>query len=205
LTRITAHAPPSEPYEGHELVRVTAVATERKYLTFHAGDVWVPLDQRGGALAATLLEAQSPDGFMAWGFFHTVFQKKEYGGDYIVEPMARAMLAHDPKLAADFKAKLAADTAFANNPNSRSIGSTAARRGTTRSGTCTRSRGRCTWCRKLPGAAAGHAARADPPAGDQRRSTIASGACRLSCVLPCFHGREIRRKPCATTMGSPCS
>ena len=120
MTRITAHAPPSEPYEGREPVRVTAVAMERQYRTFRAGDVWVPLDQRGGALAATLLEAQSPDGFMAWGFFHTVFQKKEYGGDYIVEPMARAMLAHDPKLAAEFKTKLAADTAFANNPNARS-------------------------------------------------------------------------------------
>jgi hypothetical protein len=56
---------------------------------------------------------------MAWGFFETVFQKKEYGGDYVVEPMARAMLAHDPKLAADFKAKLAADTAFAADPNAR--------------------------------------------------------------------------------------
>jgi hypothetical protein len=46
----------------------------------------VPLDQRGVRCAATLLEAQSPDGFMAWGFFLTVFQKKEYGGDYVVEP-----------------------------------------------------------------------------------------------------------------------
>src|SRR5262245_51238719 len=117
MTRITGHTVPAEPYEGRATVRVTAVATERQLRGFRAGDVWVPLDQRGGALAATLLEAQSPDGFMAWGFFHTVFQKKEYGGDYVVEPMARAMMAHDPKLAADFKAKLAADTAFANNPN----------------------------------------------------------------------------------------
>jgi hypothetical protein len=100
-------------------VRVTAVSTERQVRSFRAGDVWVPLDQRGGALAATLLEAQSPDGFMAWGFFLTVFQKKEYGGDYVVEPMARAMMAHDPKLAADFKTKLQSDSTFAKDPSAR--------------------------------------------------------------------------------------
>jgi murein tripeptide amidase MpaA len=120
MTRVTGHTIAAEPYEGRANVRVTAVATERQYRTFRAGDVWVPLDQRGGALAATLLEAQSPDGFMAWGFFLTVFQKKEYGADYVVEPMARAMMAHDPKLAADFRAKLEADSAFAKDPGARS-------------------------------------------------------------------------------------
>jgi hypothetical protein len=99
---------------------MTAVSMERQLRSFRAGDVWVPLDQRGSALAATLLEAQSPDGFMAWGFFLTVFQKKEYGADYIVEPMARAMMDHDPKLAADFRAKLQSDTAFAKDSNARS-------------------------------------------------------------------------------------
>ena len=56
---------------------------------------------------------------MAWGFFDTVFQKKEYGADYVVEPMARAMLAHDPALAAEFRARVNADTAFAKDPNAR--------------------------------------------------------------------------------------
>jgi len=119
MTRITGHTVPGEPYEGRALVKVTAVSMERQLRNFHAGDVWVPLDQRGGALAATLLEAQSPDGFMAWGFFHTVFQRKEYGGDYVIEPMARAMMAHDPKLAADFRTKVESDTAFAKDPSAR--------------------------------------------------------------------------------------
>jgi hypothetical protein len=120
MTRITGHAVTTEPYEGRANVRVTAVSTERQLRSFRAGDVWVPLDQRGGALAATLLEAQSPDGFMAWGFFLTVFQRKEYGENYLVEPMARAMLDHDAKLAADFRTKLQSDTAFAKDPAARS-------------------------------------------------------------------------------------
>ena len=120
MTRVTGHTVAAEPYEGRANVKVTAVSMERQLRSFRAGDVWVPLDQRGSALAATLLEAQSPDGFMAWGFFLTVFQKKEYGADYIVEPMARAMMDHDPKLAADFRAKLQTDTAFAKDSNARS-------------------------------------------------------------------------------------
>jgi hypothetical protein len=109
----------NEPYEGREPVRVTAVQTERQVRTFRAGDVWVPLDQRGGALVAQLLEAQAPDGFMAWGFFLPVFQKKEWGGDYVVEPMARAMIARDPRLEIEFRAKVLADTAFAHDPGAR--------------------------------------------------------------------------------------
>jgi hypothetical protein len=119
MTRVTDRTQSPESYEGRQGVRVLATQTERQVRSFRAGDVWVPLDQRGGALAVNLLEAQAPDGFMAWGFFSTVFQKKEYGGDYVVEPLARAMLAREPKLAADFRAKLESDSTFAKDPNAR--------------------------------------------------------------------------------------
>jgi hypothetical protein len=117
MTRVTGRS--TEPYEGRAIVRVSAASNERQFRAFRAGDVWVPLDQRGGALAANLLEAQAPDGFMAWGFFLSVFQKKEWGADYVVEPMARAMMARDPKLAADFRAKVASDSAFARDAGAR--------------------------------------------------------------------------------------
>jgi hypothetical protein len=67
----------------------------------------------------SLLEAQAPDGFLAWGFFSTIFQPKEYGEGYVIEPMARAMMSHDPQLAAEFRAKVASDSAFAANPGAR--------------------------------------------------------------------------------------
>ena len=118
MTRVTDYKP-APTFEGRTGVQVAATRTERQWRGFRPGDVWVPLDQRGGPLAVQLLEAQTPDGFLAWGFFNTVFQRKEYGADYVVEPMARMMLQRDPKLAAEFKAKLAADTAFAGNPQAR--------------------------------------------------------------------------------------
>ena len=119
MTRVTDRTSPSETYENRLAVRVLATRTERQVRSFRAGDVWVPLDQRGGPLAVTLLEAQSPDGFLAWGFFSTIFQKKEYGGDYVVEPMARAMMERDPKLAAEFRAKVESDSTFAKDPSAR--------------------------------------------------------------------------------------
>ncbi len=120
MARVTDRTTSAEAFEGRHNVRVFAAPNERQVRTFRAGDVWVPLDQRGGALAVALLEAQAPDGFLAWGFFSTVFQRKEYGEAYVVEPMARAMMARDPKLAADFRAKLASDSVFAADPSARS-------------------------------------------------------------------------------------
>src|ERR1041385_5960330 len=119
MTRILDHTGSAEAYEGRHNVPAAVTRIERQVRTFRPGDVWVPTDQRGGDLVVNLLEAQAPDGFIAWGFFETVFQKKEYGGDYVVEPLARAMLARDPALAAEFKAKVAADTAFAKDPVAR--------------------------------------------------------------------------------------
>ena len=120
MVRVTDRTLAPEPFEGRQNVRVLATRTERQLRTFRAGDQWVPLDQRGGLLAVALLEAQSPDGFLAWGFFSTIFQRKEYGEPYVVEPMARAMMARDAKLAAEFRAKVAADSAFAKDPYARS-------------------------------------------------------------------------------------
>jgi len=119
MTRVTDRTLATEPFEGRQNVRVLATRTERQWRSFRAGDQWVPLDQRGGLLAVSLLEAQAPDGFLAWGFFSTIFQRKEYGEAYVIEPMARAMMSHDPKLAAEFRAKVASDTAFAKNAGAR--------------------------------------------------------------------------------------
>lgn len=105
--------------EGHHMIRVGKVKLERRRRDYRAGDWWVPLDQRSGALAVTMLEAQSPEGLLAWNFFDTIFMHKEYGEDYVVEPIARAMLASDPALAKEFAAKLAADSSFARSPAAR--------------------------------------------------------------------------------------
>jgi len=110
-------APRSE--EGHRPIIVTRVALERRVRDYAPGDVWVPLDQRSAAVAVHLFEAQAPDGLMYWNVFDTVLERKEYGEDYVVEPIARRMLREDPALEREFRARVAADTTFAKSPNAR--------------------------------------------------------------------------------------
>ena len=120
MARIMDWSAPAQPNEGHHPVQVKAVTFERQWRSFRAGDAWVPLDQRGALVAMHLCEAQAPDGLVAWNAFDTVLEHKEYGEDYVVEPLAIEMLAKHPELAAEVRAKLAADSSFAANPWARS-------------------------------------------------------------------------------------
>jgi hypothetical protein len=105
--------------EGHHPTKVVRIALEKRVRIFRAGDVWVPLDQRSAMVAVHLFEAEAPDGLMYWNAFDTVFEFKEYGEAYVVEPMARKMLAADTALAREFESRLAADTAFAHSDSLR--------------------------------------------------------------------------------------
>ena len=91
--------------------------TEKRALG--AGALFVPINQPLARLAMGLLEPQAPDSFAAWGEFNNAFEQKEYMEDYVAEEVARAQLAADPALAAEFAAKLRDDPAFAGNPAAR--------------------------------------------------------------------------------------
>ena len=100
-------------------VPLTATVTrERRMETWPAGSVRVPADQPLAALAALWLEAESPDGALAWGLFPGILQRTEYIEGYAIAPMADAML-RDPATKATFDAKLAADPAFAADGDAR--------------------------------------------------------------------------------------
>lgn len=106
------------PFEGRYTL-ATGVKAETRTETFPAGSVRVPTDQTLGDLAVALLEPESHDSFLAWGFFLEILQRTEYIEGYVLAPMAERMLAEDPKLKAEFEAKLGADPKFAANPAAR--------------------------------------------------------------------------------------
>jgi len=118
VERVTGWSWDARPDQGHRPVTIAGVATERRWRTFRPGDLWVPLDQRSAMIAVHLFEAQAPDGLAYWNAFDTVLEPKEYAEDYVIEPIARKMLA-DSALAREFRARLAADTAFAHSPAQR--------------------------------------------------------------------------------------
>jgi hypothetical protein len=102
--------------------RVPVTATfkhERRTETFPAGSVRVPSDQPLSLLAAAMLEPESQDSFLAWGFFPHILQRTEYVEGYVIAPLAEQMLASDPKLRAEFEKKLSTDPAFAANGTAR--------------------------------------------------------------------------------------
>ena len=106
------------PFEGRYTL-TTGVKAETRQESFPAGSVRVPTDQRLGDLAVALLEPQSNDSFVAWGFFLEILQRTEYIEGYVAGPMAERILANDLKLKSEFEAKLASDQRFATNPAAR--------------------------------------------------------------------------------------
>jgi hypothetical protein len=106
------------PFEGRSMpsFRVEMVKERR---TFPAGSVIVPLAQEWAGVAINLLEPEAPDSLVRWGFFNATFEQKEYGEDYVVEKLAREMLASNPQLRDEFEKKLASDPSFAANPRAR--------------------------------------------------------------------------------------
>ncbi|MFQ5462397.1 MAG: M14 family metallopeptidase [Phycisphaerae bacterium] len=106
------------PYEGRFRVSfdVEPIRESRHYA---AGSLYVPLEQRDARVVMHLFEPQAPDSLVSWGFFHPIFERKEYAEHYTLEKLARKMLANDPSLKQEFEQKLAADKEFAADPRAR--------------------------------------------------------------------------------------
>ena len=88
-------------------------------LTFPAGSAVIPLNQRLSKVVLEWLEPQGPDSAMAWGFFDPIFEQKEYGEAYVLEKLAREMMAKDPALKAEFEKQVETNPKLAASPMAR--------------------------------------------------------------------------------------
>ncbi len=103
------------PFEGRHTLTFKQAEIEQTR-TFPAGSVVIDMNQRAARVAAHILEPQAPDSYLFWGFFDTIFEQKEYAETYVMEKMARRMLAENPKLKTQFENKKANDAEFAKSP-----------------------------------------------------------------------------------------
>ena len=109
---------PPGPFEGRHMPKFDA---ERivETRTFHAGSLIIPVGQPLAKVAMNLLEPEAPDSFVRWGFFNAIFEEKEYGEPYVLEALAREMMAADPALKLAFEELLKTDAEFAASPSER--------------------------------------------------------------------------------------
>jgi murein tripeptide amidase MpaA len=103
------------PYESHHPLEYAweEIVEER---TLEPGTVIVDLAQPGVRVAAHLFEPAGSDALVRWDYFDACFEQKEYIESYVIEGMAREMLAKDPALARDFEA-MKQDSTFAGHPD----------------------------------------------------------------------------------------
>ncbi|MDB5968535.1 MAG: zinc carboxypeptidase family protein [Hydrocarboniphaga sp.] len=116
--RATAVRYAKEPFENHMGAEFDG-EWQPETRAVPAGSLFVPIHQPKARLLMSLLEPRAPDSYAAWGFFNIAFEQKEYMEAYVAEDVARAQLAKDPALAAEFQKKLADDPAFAADPRAR--------------------------------------------------------------------------------------
>ena len=109
----------SASFESRVLLRDFKIEKTTEEREFPALSIIVPVNQPAGQVAIHLLEPSAPDSLLRWGFFNSIFEQKEYGEPYILEKIAREMLAKDAKLKQEFEEKLKTDKDFAANPYAR--------------------------------------------------------------------------------------
>lgn len=109
---------PEGPFEGRHMPKfdVESIVEERE---FPVGSLIVPVAQPLAKVAMNLLEPNAPDSLVRWGFFNAIFEEKEYGEHYVLERLAREMLAANPSLESEFQEMLETDPEFASSPAER--------------------------------------------------------------------------------------
>jgi hypothetical protein len=119
MIRLKDARPAGQAIEGRVRMNAGVAGRERRDEVYPAGSARVPTDQPLGVFAMLLLEPESDESLIGWGFFNEITQRTEYIEGYAIAPMAERMLAADPALKAEFEARLAADPAFAADPDAR--------------------------------------------------------------------------------------
>ncbi|WP_066774856.1 M14 family metallopeptidase, partial [Sphingomonas sp. CCH5-D11] len=119
LDRVRLVDPAPQPANDGRTALKSRFAHEQTRATLVPGTIRVPYDQPRGLLAAALLEPESQDSFLAWGFFPEMLSPAPGAEAFVLAPTADALLDRDPKLKAAFEAKLAADAGFAADPDAR--------------------------------------------------------------------------------------
>ncbi len=79
------------------------------------GDYIYPTDQSLLGVLVYLLEPNTNDSFVKWGFFNAIFEQKEYFEVYSMVPIAEKMFKEDEEVRRDFLDKIEKESDFRSN------------------------------------------------------------------------------------------
>ncbi len=103
-------------FEGHHPLLNIEYDELEELRKFPKGSVVVEVMQPAGRIIPHMFEPKGNGSFLFWGFFDAAFEQKEYGESYVIEKMAREMMAKDQVLRDEFEQMKASDTNFAKSP-----------------------------------------------------------------------------------------
>lgn len=106
------------PFEGRIMVN-TKYKVLKDTIIAKVNDFIIPTNQRTVKVIAYLLEPKSSDYYVAWGFFNSIFERKEYYEDYVMEKLAEDMYNKNVTLRMEFEEKIKTDSTFASSPEQR--------------------------------------------------------------------------------------
>ncbi len=104
------------PYEGRHPLNAFDMDSIEEERTYPVGSVIIDMNQATARIIAYLLEPKASGSLVFWGFFDAIFQQKEYAESYVMETLAREMLAKDANLKNEFEQKKLTEPEFAKNP-----------------------------------------------------------------------------------------
>lgn len=94
----------SSSFESHQNISSFDMVDVKATQNFEAGAMIVPVRQRALKVLVYLLEPKADNSLVSWGFFNSSMERKEYAETYVMEKMARVMIAENPPLLDEFKA-----------------------------------------------------------------------------------------------------
>ncbi len=103
-------------FEGHQGLTITGDWKKEKRV-LSEGDIFITCRQPKSLLVVHLFEPKAPDSLLAWGFFNTRFEPKEYMENYVAEVLGEEMLLK-PEIQKVFEGKLS-DPEFRNSNEKR--------------------------------------------------------------------------------------
>ncbi len=104
-----------QPVEGRQKIVAFDMDTVTEKRIYTEGSLYIPVAQRRSRIVIHLFEPKAPDSFLAWGFLNAVFEQKEYGETYVMEKLARQMLAGDTALASQFEKNIKNNPRYKGN------------------------------------------------------------------------------------------